>query len=285
MRARLKGILQHDPALGTLITDDNLIILRQRVDLRQPEQVERLLATIAKREQETGLPCLLVVVDTVARALGSGHDTDPKDMAALIAAADTIRQSGSQPTVALIHHAGKDVNRGPRGRSDLPGAIDTCVLVERLDNGHGNRATCEYAKDDPDSWAIDFRLEQIEIGKDADGDSITTCVLREGEAHPFTPPKPKTPPKKRYRGVRQSIFVRQLCKLASKYHEGVDRDMLRSHFVLELNRERERDHQEPLNPKLGASAFRQVLFDLREITPPLFTEADDLICPTEELAR
>jgi AAA domain len=165
MRQRLKAILQHDPALGKRITAKNLFIMRQRVDLRQPADVARLQATIAKHERETGLPCLLVVIDTVARALGSGHDTDPGDMAALISAADIIRQTEPfKPTVALIHHAGKDVGRGPRGRSDLPGAIDACVLVERLENGHGNRATCELAKDDDDGWAIDFRLEQVEIG-------------------------------------------------------------------------------------------------------------------------
>jgi AAA domain len=213
MRQRLQAILQHDPALGNRITEQNLIILRQRIDLRQAEHVERLIATIAKHEHDTGLPCLLVVVDTVARALGSGSDADPKDMAALISAADTVRQAGSKPTLALVHHAGKDVNRGPRGRSDLPGAIDTCVLVERLDNGAGNRATCEYAKDDPDVWAIDFRLEQVELGKDEDGDPITTCVLREGQTHGFAPPKAKPTTAKPWRGSNQRIFLKQLDKL------------------------------------------------------------------------
>ena len=286
MRQRLKALLQHDPALGNQITEQNFIVMRQRIDLRQPRDVARLLATIAKHERQIGLPCLLVVIDTIARALGSGHDTDPKDMSALISAADTIRQAEpSKPTVALIHHAGKDVNRGPRGRSDLPGAIDTCVLVERLENGAGNRATCEYAKDDPDGWAIDFRLEQVEIGKDDDDDPITTCVLREGEAHKFAPPKPKTSNAKPYRGERQRIFCRQLMKLAQKHPDGVERSMLRSHFLCELNAERQRDGQEQLSAKVGASTFRQVLLHLRDRSPPLFTEDGDLINPTEELSR
>jgi hypothetical protein len=285
MRQRLQAILLHDQALDDRITEQNLIILRQRVDLREPDQVNRLIATIAKHERETGgLPCLLVVIDTVARALGSGHDTDPKDMAALIAAADTIRHAGSQPTVALVHHAGKDVNRGPRGRSDLLGAIDACVLVERLENGYGNRAICEYARDDPDGWAIDFRLDQVELGLDEDGDPITSCVLREGEAHLFAPAKPKAAAKP-YRGERQRILVRNFRKLAHKHPEGVDRSTLRSHFLCELNAERQRDGQEPLSAKLGASTFRQVLMSLRDREPPLFIEDGDLIIPTEEMTK
>jgi hypothetical protein len=284
MRQRLKAILQQDPALGDQITEQNLIVMRQRIDVRQPSDVARLLATIAQHERETGLPCLLIVIDTVARALGSGSDTDPKDMAALISAADTIRNAGSKPTVALVHHAGKDTSRGPRGRSDLPGAIDACVLVERLENGAGNRATCEYAKDDPDGWAVDFRLEQVELGTDEDGDAITSCVLREGEAHQFAPPKPKAGnAAKPWRGERQRIFVRQLLKLADKHPDGVDRSILRSHFLCELNAERQRDGHDALSAKAGASAFRQVLFDLRDRQPLLFTEDGDLISPTEAL--
>ena len=56
MRQRLKALLQHDPALGNQITEQNFIVMRQRIDLRQPRDVARLLATIAKHERETGLP-------------------------------------------------------------------------------------------------------------------------------------------------------------------------------------------------------------------------------------
>jgi AAA domain len=245
--------------LGSRITDRNFKVMRHRIDLRQETDVARLVATIAKYEGETGLPCLLVVIDTVARALGSGSDSDPKDMAALISAADTVRQSCKKPTVALIHHCGKDISRGPRGRSDLPGALDTCVLVERLENNSGNRATCEYAKDDPDGWAVDFHLEQVELGVDDDGDPITTCVLRKGEAYVFAPAKSKSTTAKPYRGERQRIFCRQLMKLAQKHPDGVERSLLRSHFLCELNAERQRDGQEPLSAKVGASTFRQVL--------------------------
>ena len=221
------------------------------------------------------------MIDTIARALGSGHDTDPKDMSALISAADTIRQAEpSKPTVALIHHAGKDVNRGPRGRSDLPGAIDTCVLVERLENGAGNRATCEYAKDDPDGWAIDFRLEQVEIGKDDDDDPITTCVLREGEAHKFAPPKPKSSTAKPWRGSNQRIFMTQLNKLFARHPDGVERPLLRSHFILEMNAERQRNGEEQLDEKESAKVFRNTLAGLRDRSPAPFTEEDDRFFPT-----
>jgi hypothetical protein len=284
MRNRFKAILQHDPALGDRITDKNLIIMRQRVDLRQPEDVTRLIATIAKHERETGLPCLLVVFDTLARAIGSGSDTDPKDMAALIVAGDAIRQANAGPTVVLIHHCGKDIAKGPRGRSDLPGAIDFCVLVERLENGAGNRATCEYAKDDPDGWAIDFRLEQVDIGKDEDGDPITTCVLREGEAHKVAPSKLKTtPPTRRWRGQRQRILRAQLLKLAAKHPGGVDRAQLRSAFMLELNNERNNDGSPKLTAAAAATAFRQTLEAMRDRDPPAFEEDGDLFHPGEGL--
>jgi hypothetical protein len=52
-------------------------------------------------------------------------------------------------------------------------------------------ASSEYAKEDPDGWSVDFRLEQVELGKDEDGDPITSCIVREGEAHQAAPAKTK----------------------------------------------------------------------------------------------
>jgi hypothetical protein len=279
-RARLMAILQHDPVLGQQITDENLIIIRERMDLRTSTDQQRLIMTIAKHEAKIGLPCLMVVVDTVARALGSGNDTSPEDMAAFIVGADIIRQANSKPAIALIHHCGKDKGRGPRGRSDLAGALDTCVLVDwREENSAnaGNRLTCEFAKDDPDGWAVDFRLEQVVVDHDEDGDEITTCVLREDTVYDVAP-VPKAKAKKAeapWGGARQRIFVRELRKLAKRHPDGVARSLLRSAFLLELNADRQSDGDQPLTVAAGKAAFRQVLHNMRERDPPLFVEEED----------
>ena len=40
----------------------------------------------------------------------------------------------------------------------------------------------EYMKDGPEGDEIHFRLEQVELGTDEDGDQITSCVVVESDA-------------------------------------------------------------------------------------------------------
>ena len=43
-------------------------------------------------------------------------------------------------------------------------------------------AKVEYMKDGPEGDEISFRLEQVELGSDEDGEAITSCVVVEADA-------------------------------------------------------------------------------------------------------
>jgi hypothetical protein len=64
-------------------------------------------------------------------------------------------------------------------------------------------------------------------------------------------------------GQKQKLLLRLLRKRKAKRPDGVDRAMLRSHFIQELTAERAREGKEPLAPDAAAAAFRQVLFRLK----------------------
>ncbi len=58
----------------------------------------------------------LVVVDTLARAMGEGDENSGQDMGAMIRTLDLIRgETGAH--VLVVHHAGKDTSKGARGHS------------------------------------------------------------------------------------------------------------------------------------------------------------------------
>ena len=63
----------------------------------------------------------------------------------------------------------------------VSGAVEAQLAVKR--NGDGQASTkVEYMKDGPEGDEIHFRLEQVELGTDEDGDQITSCIVREAEA-------------------------------------------------------------------------------------------------------
>lgn len=118
----------------------------------------------------------LIVIDTLARAIGPGSENESGDMGGLIEGFDFIRlETGA--AMMIIHHCGKDASRGPRGHSSLLAAADTAIEVVRDDDGR--RIRIVKCKDGIDGEETNFELDVIELGTDADGDRVTSCAVRE----------------------------------------------------------------------------------------------------------
>jgi RecA-family ATPase len=71
---------------------------------------------------------VLLILDTLNRSL-AGSESDDKDMAAYVRAADAIRDA-FDCAVVIVHHCGHNGER-PRGHSSLIGALDAQIAVKR----------------------------------------------------------------------------------------------------------------------------------------------------------
>jgi AAA domain len=114
-----------------------------------------------------------VVINTLNRSI-SGSESDDRDMAAYIQAADAVRDA-FDCAVIVVHHCGHEGSR-PRGHSSLLGAVDALISVKR-DAANNIAVTVEFMKDGAASDEIVSRLEPIEVGVDTDGELITSCVV------------------------------------------------------------------------------------------------------------
>src|SRR5262245_52383583 len=147
----------------------------QPVTLDLVAQHAELIAAI--KQQSDALTPSLVVLDTLNRSL-RGSENDAKDMAAYIAAADAIREAFNC-AVAIVHHCGIDGTR-PRGSTALSGAVDAQLAVKR-DASDAIVVEVEFLKDGPSGDIIASKLEVVEVGKDEDGEDITSCIIRPTE--------------------------------------------------------------------------------------------------------
>jgi AAA domain len=84
-----------------------------------------------------------IVIDTLNRSL-AGSESDDRDMAAYIKAADAVREAFNC-AVVIVHHCGHEGTR-PRGHSSLMGALDAQLAVKR-DEADNIIATVELMKD------------------------------------------------------------------------------------------------------------------------------------------
>jgi len=117
----------------------------------------------------------LIIVDTLSRVMGDGDENTAPDIADLIKNLDQLRDA-TGANVMLVHHTGKDLARGARGHSSLRAAIDTEIELTRDDEG---MITAEITKqrDGPTGVKFNYMLRQVELGKDQDGDPVTTCLV------------------------------------------------------------------------------------------------------------
>jgi len=123
---------------------------------------------------------LIIVIDTLARAMPGGNENASEDMGRVIAACAEIERH-LNALVILIHHSGKDNSKGARGWSGLRGAADVEIEVTR--DRDTRRATFAKVKDGLDGTAVEFKLEVIDLGPRTDidteaepGERITSCV-------------------------------------------------------------------------------------------------------------
>lgn len=133
---------------------------------------------------------VLLIIDTLSRFFGDGDDENSaKDMRRFVGAIGLLIAKFPNLHVMIVHHSGKDQDRGMRGSSALQGAADTVIQCSK--HGEEHIALVEKQKDGQDNISLPFALEQVDLGEDDDGEPITTCVvvhdqMGEGNVRPLT---------------------------------------------------------------------------------------------------
>lgn len=149
---------------------DNLRFIVQPFDITSPVDVEELALAIRVAGGADGL----IVLDTLNRAAPGADENSSKDMGVIIANAKALQQVVGG-LVLLVHHTGKDENKGMRGHSSLFAAMDAVLFVSNAKE-KGLSWGVAKSKDDATGAMHAFRLEQVVVGIDDEGEDVTSCV-------------------------------------------------------------------------------------------------------------
>lgn len=158
----------------------NFQLISQAVDLRNEEAVADLTTTlgeIAAHMATNGrTPLGIVAVDTLAASMPGGNENDGADMSDVIWRLQALsRQLGL--LVLMIAHFGKDEARGIRGWSGQTGAADLILTVQSdKEEPKMSIVTAAKVKDGEHGDRFAFRLAQVMLGEDKEGDEITSAT-------------------------------------------------------------------------------------------------------------
>lgn len=118
----------------------------------------------------------VVIIDTFAQTTPGANENAGEDVGKALAHCKGIHRA-TGALVILVHHAGKDLSRGSRGWSGLKAAADAELEVSRASGGRMLRTSKMKDGDDGQAWGFDLDIQSI--GFDEDGDTITSCTVRE----------------------------------------------------------------------------------------------------------
>ncbi|EJD7270738.1 AAA family ATPase [Klebsiella pneumoniae] len=143
-----------------------------------PESVQQVIQAAKDVKAATSMPIRLIILDTLARCFGGSDENTAKDMGAFIQGCDYIK-AATQATVLIIHHSGKDQDKGARGSSAFRAALDVEFNVRREGDGGALILSCTKMKDAEEPPRQAYDLYPVNLYVDDDGDQITSLVLND----------------------------------------------------------------------------------------------------------
>ena len=125
LKLRMAAWLQHHGIDGPI---PGFRVIPLAVNLMDGKEAERLILTVTEEYKTDGFTPKLVIVDTLHRSMPGGDENSAKDMGVVIRNTALIQRQ-IESALLVVHHAGKDAERGLRGSSGLPGATDAIIRV------------------------------------------------------------------------------------------------------------------------------------------------------------
>ena len=152
------------------------VLLKKPPNITTKAGVDRLLALIKKIEARYGVPCVLVIIDTLT-ASAPGWDLDKSmDMSAHLRRVQDVREA-TGAHFAVIHHPSKADPKNARGSGALLGHVDAEV------NLHEKKITMQKKNGGKKPGQLTFTLEGVPMGVDEDGDPYDVVFANASPAH------------------------------------------------------------------------------------------------------
>lgn len=135
-----------------------------------------------------GHPVGLIIFDTLNRTIGGGDENSSKDMGEYLDAVSRISKETAS-FILIVHHSGKDTQKGARGHSSLRAAADAEFEV-KID---GDQQVLKVTKSRDGETGIEYvyKREVVMLGLDEDLEPIESCVAIPGDRSALRSNKPK----------------------------------------------------------------------------------------------
>lgn len=153
------------------------IVVSSPFDLHTSDQsVNELIDLVKFIEGGLGKKVELIAIDTLSRALSGADENSASSMSVVVRRIDTLRDK-TKTAVLMVHHTGKETNRGMRGWSGLRAAVDSEICVSSQKSGKKKVEITKQRDFDSVAEPFLFELEYVSLGVNSTGHEWGSCVV------------------------------------------------------------------------------------------------------------
>lgn len=164
--------------------DIPFVMLSRPIDLHgSDDQTNDLIAEAKHWASTFDVPLELVIIDTFSAATPGADENSGQDVSRILARCQRIA-AATNAAVLVVHHMNSDGNK-PRGHTSILANLDTVLVTKKTadmrdEDGRPIREISLAKSKDGDADVSPFRfvLASVEIGRDEDGEAITSCVVQ-----------------------------------------------------------------------------------------------------------
>jgi RecA-family ATPase len=140
------------------------------IDLTEPASVNELYEALDEDFIEN--PLELIIIDTFSRNSGGAEENSNTDVKKFMHTADLLQKKYGC-TILIIHHCGKNPDKGPRGASAFTGDTETIISVDHFSNAmQGIKIGCFKQKDAESFDPIHLALHKVQYGELSEESSL-----------------------------------------------------------------------------------------------------------------
>lgn len=207
---RVRAWAQHH---GTEMPE-HLFISSAPSDLSNALATQELMEAVERLAKQHGVTPTLIVIDTMARNF-AGDENSAMEVGNFVRNADCLRRQWNS-TVLIVHHSGKDGEKGARGSSALKGAVDAEYEVTRSTDDGLIRLSARKMKDADAPPPLAFELVGTEV-YDSTGAPVGSAALQSAEYSALVPyQKPRGPNQQKVLVVLNSMLEEEAA------HQGLE---------------------------------------------------------------
>jgi RecA-family ATPase len=147
-----------------------------------PDALIKLVERDAQRMRaDFNVDLVAIFLDTMGLAACYENEDKAAQVQRVISGLNKLSNETGALVIGVDHY-GKDQGQGLRGSSAKRGHVETvlaCLVDRDKDEKPTNhRLLFEKIRDGEEGRIIPYRLRQVDLGKDEDGDPLTTCVIQ-----------------------------------------------------------------------------------------------------------